>query len=563
MKKGGRLFRGDKLLLGVLFFSILIGCVFALTQHYVTITNGAASYIVKEDQPFTFNFTINNSFADNITWVNVTIDGTFSFKALTNGTSASNNIQGGNINIIFVNTSTLLSWYNASSLALPDTNESFWFNATPSTPGTYTLTINTANSTGSFVNTSTLTVTVMEIHNLMTTAGTRNFSTINEDTPAVFNITLNSTVPITLGNITNITISFPSTFNFTAGSNSAGLYTNATKNLAIGATFTNTSTSLTWKNTTNGLITDVVNGSIAFNLSAQEPGNYIITVTTVNSQDSGIHQQNFTVSVRDITNPTILSYNCTKTTGISEGETSPTCLCTAVDNYDSSPTLSYTSSLSTVNAGTYTVYCTATDDATYNSTASVTYTVDASGGGYNPGGGGSVVSKWVHEIKLSDSELNLGQTLKLLKKNYRLTFNVKGMGHQVGITAMTSTTVTIEVASTPQTATLSIGDIRKFDVNADGYYDISVKLDSISGNDAGLIIAPINEKINEETVAQEQEKQIIAEEVQSEEVQSEELQKTTKTNTLIWIIAIVVIILILVGISYWIKDNKKKKKRKF
>jgi len=111
------------------------------------------------------------------------------------------------------------------------------------------------------------------------------------------------------------------------------------------------------------------------------------------------------------------------------------------------------------------------------------------------GGGGSIVSRWIKEIKLNDSELNLGQTLKELKKNYRINFNVGGMGHYLGITNITNTSVTVEVASTPQTATLLIGEEKKFEVTDDNYYDIYVKLNSITNNEADITIKSIHEEI--------------------------------------------------------------------
>src|SRR4030043_1075700 len=135
MKKGARLKKNYELILfGIIFLSVLIGLVIATKNTpEVMSTDGKTTLIVKEDQPFIFNLTINNSFSDNLTRVNITINSTFAFEALTNGTSASNNIRGGEINVIFTNTTTVLSWVNLSSLALPDTNESFWFNATAST----------------------------------------------------------------------------------------------------------------------------------------------------------------------------------------------------------------------------------------------------------------------------------------------------------------------------------------------------------------------------------------------------------------------------------------------
>ena len=118
-----------------------------------------------------------------------------------------------------------------------------------------------------------------------------------------------------------------------------------------------------------------------------------------------------------------------------------------------------------------------------------------SNAGSSGGSGGSIVSKWVKEIKLNDSELNLGRTLKELKKNYRINFNVSGMGHYLGITNITNTSVTVEVASTPQTATLLIGEEKKFEVTDDNYYDIYVKLNSITNNKADMTIKSIHEEI--------------------------------------------------------------------
>lgn len=561
MKKGAMIKKNYELIiLGIIFLIALVGLTIAANNHIVTITSGATSYVVKEDQQFTFNITINNTFADNVTWVNVTIDSTFAYKSGSNGTSASLNIQGGNINVTFTNTTTILSWVNTSSLGLPNTNTTFWFNATPSTPGTYTFTVNTANSTGSFVNTTTLTITVMEIHNVMATTGTRNFSTINEDTPALFNITLNSTIPIVAGNITNITITFPSTFSFIANSNRTELYTNSTKNLAIGTTFTNTSTSITWKNTTNGLITDVVNGSVSFNLSAQEPGDYVITVTTINSQDNGTQIQNFTVSVKDITDPEILSYNCSKTR-FSEGESAGSCSCTATDNYDSSPSVTYGSPVTT-NAGTYTITCTATDDATYNSSASLTYIVDASGGNVvsgGSGGGGTTYTMTYTEDTKEFSEIS--QISKELGAKNRIRIKINNIKHEIGVKELTAATATIEVSSTPQTAILSIGDTKKFDVTNDGYYDLSVTLSKIANSKASITLKSIYEKVTTETVVQEQEEQAVAEEKQTPQETITETMPETKSNAVILVIAIIIIILILVVIVYKIKSKKSKKRK--
>src|SRR3989338_10320937 len=74
-------------------------------------------------------------------------------------------------------------------------------------------------------------------------------------------------------------------------------------------------------------------------------------------------------------------------------------------------------------------------------------------------------------------------------------FNVNGFGHSVGITNISSIAVTIMVNSTPQYATMKVGETKKFDLDADGYYDLSVRLVSLVNGEAELAITEINEKI--------------------------------------------------------------------
>jgi parallel beta-helix repeat protein len=112
------------------------------------------------------------------------------------------------------------------------------------------------------------------------------------------------------------------------------------------------------------------------------------------------------------------------------------------------------------------------------------------------GGGGSIVSEWVKEIKVNDSSLNIGQTLKDLKKDYRVTFNVTGMGHNLDVKNITGRNITFVIASTPQTATLSIGETRKFNLDGDSYYDLSVTLNSIVNGNAEIYLKTISEQIN-------------------------------------------------------------------
>jgi hypothetical protein len=182
-------------------------------------------------------------------------------------------------------------------------------------------------------------------------------------------------------------------------------------------------------------------------------------------------------------------------------------------------------------------------------------TTDTGGtGGSSGGGGGSIVSRWVKEIKLSSSELNLGQTLKELKTKYRVTFNISGMGHSVGITNITNTTVTIEVASTPQTATLLVGDEKKFDVTNNGYYDLVIKLNAINNSKADLTIKSINEKINNETSNANN-----AEATNNPEQSNEDkINPETSTSSLLIKILGIIIIIVIIGVALFFILRKRK-----
>ena len=85
-----------------------------------------------------FNFTINNTdSSENVTQVNITLPGGFTFVGGTNATSASNNI--------FYSTSGVMTWDNTTAPGFIDMNSTvqfFEFNATtPNTSGNYTITL--------------------------------------------------------------------------------------------------------------------------------------------------------------------------------------------------------------------------------------------------------------------------------------------------------------------------------------------------------------------------------------------------------------------------------------
>src|SRR3989344_6873535 len=134
-------------------------------------------------------------------------------------------------------------------------------------------------------------------HRIRTSSGGTSL-TVNEDVQFSYNITVNITDSGPDANVTRVNITLQSPFNFTAGTNATDVPTFTV--------FTNTSGVLTWENSTYF----VVNGSeiryFTFNATIATPGNYVITVKTVNI--TGEYSSNISVTVNDTTIPSSIQF---------------------------------------------------------------------------------------------------------------------------------------------------------------------------------------------------------------------------------------------------------------
>lgn len=126
-----------------------------------------------------------------------------------------------------------------------------------------------------------------------TSIGGTSFS-VNEDVQSIYNISVNNTNAGSNANITQVNITIPSNFTFTAG-------TNATSSGAN--TFVNTTTVLSWSNSTDYTINGSETRYFWFNATVLTPGAYNITVTSVNG--TGSFSSNISVTINDTTFPTI------------------------------------------------------------------------------------------------------------------------------------------------------------------------------------------------------------------------------------------------------------------
>ncbi|MBI2047155.1 S8 family serine peptidase [Candidatus Pacearchaeota archaeon] len=98
---------------------------------------------------------------------------------------------------------------------------------------------------------------------------------------------------------------------------------------------------------------------------------------------------------------------------------------------------------------------------------------------------------------LTGNQLKEGYTKEITKKD-QFKVDISGENHLVKLSDLTETAATIDVSSTTQTATLSVGEEKKFDVTEDNYYDLSVRLNSLNkaANKANFTIKSINESIS-------------------------------------------------------------------
>ncbi len=173
------------------------------------------------------------------------------------------------------------------------------------------------------------------------------------------------------------------------------------------------------------------------------------------------------------------------------------------------------------------------------------------------GGGTSTASFWTYGYSISDFQLSEGYTKQISAKS-RILFNVDLIQHEFGIISLTSTTALINVSSTPQQATLAIGDTRRFEVTGDNYYDLQVILNSIGNSLAEMTIKSINEEITNQTFVEEEKKEAEAkgEEEINPLVAPPGIDK--KTYGWLWItitIGVFLIIAIIVFVIYKKADN--------
>jgi len=297
-----------------------------------------------------------------------------------------------------------------------------------------------------------------------------------------------------------------------------------------------------WCNTTQLNLTNLVDGNYSIDIWANDTVNNVgVNLSTMFVwMDSTAPVATFTCSPSTIGNgaDTICTCTGTDTGGVGVNDSLTTAAVTITSN----------STFGTFTTGTNN--CTITDNAGNTHNATGTYTVASDAATDRGSSSSKTPMRWTGTFVINEEQFSEGNT-KQVAVNKRLRFKVKNINHHLGILELTGTTAKIEVSSTPQEATLSVGDTRKFDVSEDGYYDLVVTLNSILEGKADLTIKYISELITTESEVGEQEKEDAAEVAESEE----EIQESSSIFKKWWFWLVVV--LIVVGIGYYVKKNKR------
>jgi len=112
------------------------------------------------------------------------------------------------------------------------------------------------------------------------------------------------------------------------------------------------------------------------------------------------------------------------------------------------------------------------------------------------GGSSNVVNIWKNTFVEDDMDFSIKNSInKDLKEKERVRIKIGKEKHFVGVLNITGDKVTIEVSSTQQQATLSIGEAKSFEVTGDNFYDINVLLDGIVDNKAKIKIRYVHDLI--------------------------------------------------------------------
>jgi len=291
--------------------------------------------------------------------------------------------------------------------------------------------------------------------------------------------------------------------------------------------------------------------NISIDTSTFTDGKYNITVYSNDSLNNLNNSKKIQITL-DNTAPTG-SFTCTPTQAYSGDIITCACVVTDGTSGENTSATTYTSSIVTSDTGTFYPGCSFADLAGNFGTATTEYNVRMYSSSSSSGGSSSTTFTYSKTIPTT-GDLSETQTIVTsalsgggLAVKQKITFTLNSESHYLGIRELNSSSVKIELASTPVQLILNIGGDTKVDLDEDGYYDVYIVLNGITNSKADLTINYLHELISSSTST-----------TTTEETTPTTTSTEPETSSSYWIwIVVGIILLVVIGSKIIFKKRKK------
>lgn len=190
-----------------------------------------------------------------------------------------------------------------------------------------------------------------------------------------------------------------------------------------------------------------------------------------------------------------------------------------------------------------------TNSSTINFAVSISSSSSSSGGG-----GGAIATQMINNAQLTQGVLQSMSVGQKLIIQLPVSFaNEETINHTIILNKVINNTISLTIRSDPINLNLTVGEERKLSLNNASYYDLYIRLDSVTKNKVNLTIQSIHELVsmnNQSNVG------ILANDSSVQNEIAENNETALKNYYLIGGIVLVVTVLILI---FWILVGRKRK----
>lgn len=200
---------------------------------------------------------------------------------------------------------------------------------------------------------------------------------------------------------------------------------------------------------------------------------------------------------------------------------------------------------------TYTYIFTCYDEVRNRGQKTQSFATDScgGGGGSSGSGGSSSTTTWKNTFVENSQDLAvMGSVNKGLAAKERVKLKISGETHYVGVESISGTTATIVVSSDPQSETFNVGDTKKFDINNDQMYELSITLNSINSGTADVTILPIHEVVTPEEESKK---------TGTTGTTGSPQEQTSTGGSLTWLWILIAIIVVVVIVFFVVRRSRK------